>query len=71
MTEKERIRNVLRDAVLDIGKTQKATAELAGIDRRTLNGWLNGRSVPSVGFLVKLISATSDPEEYMARLVRR
>lgn len=71
MTEGKRLVNVIRDAVLDTGKTQQEIAHELGLERKAVNHWVNGRSVPTALNLVALVKMTSDPEGFMGRLVAK
>ena len=69
MTAHKRFVNVIRDAVLDTGKTQRQIADELGLERKAVNHWCNGKSVPNALNLVELMKMTSDPEGFMGRLV--
>jgi len=69
MTAHKRFVNVIRDAVLDTGKTQLEIASELGLERKAVNHWVNGRTAPSALNLVALMKMTSDPEGFMGRLV--
>lgn len=69
MTEGKRLVNVIRDAVLDTGKTQRQIADALDLERKAVSHWVNGRTVPSALHLMALMKMTSDPEGFMGRLV--
>lgn len=71
MTDGKRLVTVIRDAVLDTGKTQRQIADELDLERKAVCNWVNGRSVPTALHLVALMKMTSDPEWFMGRLVAK
>ena len=71
MTDKQKVMNVVRDALIDINKPQYVVAGLLGVGRQCVSYWANGKDIPKVTHLIALMRLTSDPEGFMVRLVSK